>query len=136
MARLTVPSPTDPNRVLADPLQDPSDTVSFAQEVEVPSVHSQDSVDVPMPDESERVTPSEELSAMVDESKGVTESTEGGSASTVPLDQLDPPTFPRRSVILHSMENWVSASGREGIEKEPPETPDQGEVPFRHSAPE
>tara|TARA_B100000214_G_C23843302_1_gene569874 strand:- start:132 stop:542 length:411 start_codon:yes stop_codon:yes gene_type:complete len=136
MARLTVPSPTDPNRVLADPLQDPSDTVSFAQEVEVPSVHSQDSVDVPMPDESERVTPSEELSAMVDESKGVTESTEGGSASTVPLDQLDPPTFPRRSVILHSMENWVSASGREGIEKEPPETPDHGDVPFRHSAPE
>ncbi len=136
MARLTVPSPTDPNRVLADPLQDPSDTVSFAQEVEVPSVHSQDSVDVPMPDESERVTPSEELSAMVDESKGVTESTEGGSASTVPLDQLDPPTFPRRSVILHSMENWVSASGREGIEKESPETPDHGEVPFRHSAPE
>ena len=93
-------------------------------------------MDVPMPDESERVTPSEELSAMVDESKGVTESTEGGSASTVPLDQLDPPTFPRRSVILHSMENWVSASGREGIEKESPETPDHGEVPFRHSAPE
>ena len=136
MARLTVPSPTGPNRVLADPLHDPEDTVSFAQEVELPSVHCQDSVEVPMPDESERDTASVELGAIVEEGTGATESTAGGSASTVPLDQLDPPTFPRRSAILHSMENWVSASGWEGIEKEAPVTSDQGEVPFRHCAPE
>ena len=33
------------------------------------------------------------------------------------------------------MENWVSASGWEGIGKEAPVTSDQGEVPFRHCAP-
>ena len=136
MARVTVPSPTVPNSVLADPDHDAPKKVSFAHEVEVPSVHSHDSVEVPIRDESKRSTASVELSAIVEEATGAMESIEGGSASTVPLDQLDPPTFPRRSVILHSMENWVSASGTEGIEKEAPETSDHAEVPFRHCAPE
>jgi hypothetical protein len=81
-------------------------------------------------------TPSEELSEMVEDASGVTESTAGASASTVPLAQLEPPVFPRRSVILHSIEKPVSESGCEGIAKVPPVTVAHEELPLRHSADE
>ena len=96
MARLTVPSPTGPNRVLADPLHDPEDTVSFAQEVELPSVHCQDSVEVPMPDESERDTASVELGAIVEEGTGATESTAGQRAARPPSRWTGSPSWTRR----------------------------------------
>ncbi len=136
MARLTVPSPTLPNRVTAVPSQEAAPRVSLAHEVDVPSVHVQESVEVPMPDESDMATPSEELSEIVEDANGVTESIVGASASTVPLDQLDPPVFPSRSVILHSIEKSVSESGCDGMANEAPVTVDHDEVPFRHSAPE
>ena len=89
-----------------------------------------------MSDESDMTTPRDELSEMVEEARGVTESTVGASASTVPLTQLESPVFPSRSVILHSMEKPVSESGCEGIANDAPVTVAHGELPLRHSVPE